>query len=79
MENNEFLIREIEALRSMMIAVATGGPRIQQMNTSYMAKYQEVNDLLTLEKLENPNPFSDLWRWYGRWSSGDLPTYQSRR
>jgi len=75
----KLLIQEIENLKSIMIAVATGGPRIQQMNPSYMAKYQEVNDLLALEKLENPNPFPDLWRWYGRWSSGDLPTYQSRR
>jgi hypothetical protein len=27
----------------------------------------------------DPNPFSDLWAWYGKWSSGDLPSYHSRR
>lgn len=34
-----------------------------------------------LEELDipDPNPFDDLWRWYGRWRSGDLPSYQSRR
>jgi len=29
--------------------------------------------------LTNPIPYTDLWAWYGKWSSGDLPTYQSRR
>jgi hypothetical protein len=24
-------------------------------------------------------PYDDLWRWYGKWSSGDPPSYQSRR
>lgn len=75
----ETLMQDIEELRSIMIAVATGGPRIQQANNEYRAKYQEVEDLLVLEHLENPNPHSDLWKWYGRWSSGDLPSYQSRR
>lgn len=73
------LIKDIDELRSIMIAVATGGPRIQQENVAYMSKYQEVDELLSLERVENPNPYTDLWRWYGRWSSGDLPTYQSRR
>ncbi len=75
----EILIQNIEVLQSIMIAVATGGPRIQDANNEYRAKYQEVEDLLVLEHIENPNPYSDLWKWYGRWSSGDLPTYQSRR
>lgn len=29
--------------------------------------------------INDPNPYADLWAWYGKWSSGDLPTYQSRR
>ena len=29
--------------------------------------------------LEDPNPFQDLWEWYGRWSNGDLPSYRLRR
>src|SRR4030095_13346134 len=24
-------------------------------------------------------PYPDLWAWYGKWSSGELPTYRSRR
>lgn len=30
-------------------------------------------------RIENPITFGSLWDWYGRWSSGDLPSYQSRR
>jgi hypothetical protein len=29
--------------------------------------------------IDDPNTFADLWAWYGKWSGGDLPTYQSRR
>jgi hypothetical protein len=29
--------------------------------------------------VENTLPFDDLWTWHGRWSAGDLPSYQSRR
>ena len=62
-----------------MITVSTGGGSIDRMNFEYMAKYEEVEDLLSLEGIENPNPYIDLWRWHGRWSSGDLPTYRDRR
>lgn len=70
---------KIEELKNMMIAVATGGPKIQQINNEYTMKYQELADLLVMEGFENPNPHSDLWKWYGRWSSGDLTSWQSRR
>lgn len=73
------LIIKIDKLKSIMIAVATGGPRIQQANFEYQAIYQEVETSLSIEKIENPNSYPDLWQWYGRWSSGDLPSYQSRR
>jgi len=73
------LMKRIEELRSIMIIVATGKLSIEKFNTEYSTKYQELDKLLLAEGIENPNPHLDLWRWYGRWSSGDLPTYQSRR
>lgn len=73
------LITKIDKLKSIMISVATGGQRIQEANSEYQALYQEAEALLSTEKMENPNPYPDLWQWYGRWSSGDLPRYQSRR
>jgi len=73
------LIQSIEKLKNIMVSVSTGGQRIQDVNAVYKATYNEVDIELKGRNLENPNPYSDLWEWYGRWSSGDLPTYQSRR
>ena len=73
------LERLIEAQIDLMIAVATGGPRIQLKNSEYRDRRETILDgLQKLDKID-PNPFSDLWAWYSRWSSGDLPRYQSRR
>jgi uncharacterized protein YutE (UPF0331/DUF86 family) len=73
------LLSKAEELRVMMIAVSTGGPKIDDVNGDYI----HLQDTLTLQLvqrgIENPNPYGDLWAWYGKWSSGDLPTYQSRR
>jgi len=73
------LISEIEGQKDLMVAVATGGPRIQDKNPEYREKRAKIREMLTKLGLEDPNPHSDLWQWYGKWSSGDLPTYQSRR
>src|SRR5438874_8025359 len=74
------LIQQIGELRDVMIAVSTGGyPRISSMNFDYQTKWEEVDAELRNRGLPNPNPYDDLWKWYGRWSSGDLPSYQSRR
>jgi len=73
------LIQEIEAQRSLMIAVATGGPRIASVNAQYAARREVIAGELAARSLRDPNPYDELWSWYGKWSSGDLPTYQSRR
>lgn len=71
--------RLIEAQIDLMIAVSTGGPRIQTKNHEYIEHRELIREKLQSIKKHDPNPFEDLWAWYGRWSSGDLPTYQSRR
>lgn len=73
------LERLIEAQKDLMIAVATGGPRIQEKNNEYRQRRATIAEKLREAGFEDPNPFSDLWAWHGRWSSGDLPTYRSRR
>jgi hypothetical protein len=62
-----------------MIDVATGGPRIQEVNDEYRERRSLLRKELGERRLEDPSPFVDLWAWYSRWSSGDLPSYQSRR
>lgn len=62
-----------------MISVATGGPRINDVNDQYQRTYAVVAAALARRGIENPLPYGNLWDWYGRWTSGDMPTYHSRR
>ena len=73
------LRKEIELQRSLMIAVATGGPRIQTVDDEYQTRRATIRDGIAEREIEEPNPYDDLWAWYGKWSGGDLPTYQARR
>lgn len=73
------LIGTIGSQKACMIAVATGGPRINDINSEYEARRQKIKRGLDTLSTPDPNPYSDLWSWYGKWSDGSLPTYQSRR
>jgi hypothetical protein len=73
------LLQAIDQLRSMMISVSTGGPRIQEVDDQFQTEYDLVATALKQRGIKNPLPYRSLWDWHGRWSSGDLPTYQSRR
>ena len=73
------LITAIETQKAFMIAVATGGPRINEINREYETKRQDIKLALERLSISDPNPYADLWSWYGKWSDGSLPTYQSRR
>jgi hypothetical protein len=73
------LLQDLEAQKVLMIAVSTGGPRIQDKNPEYIERRDKIRAALARKNLEDPNPYADLWEWYGKWSSGDLPSYQSRR
>jgi hypothetical protein len=75
---NTELGRDIEAQRNLMIAVATGGPRIDSVSREYAERQARIRDGLAGLGIDDPNPYRDLWEWYGKWSA-DLPSYQSRR
>jgi len=76
---DEELAAVLEKQRDMMIAVATGGPRVDDVNLEYKRTYRLAAAELAKRSIKNPNPYPDLWEWYGRWSSGDLPSWRSRR
>ena len=78
-DDAEDLTLQLEWLKSTLIAVSTGGPRIDDVNPEYKDRYFRFTTSLRSHGLENPIPYADLWDWYGKWSSGDLPSWQSRR
>jgi hypothetical protein len=77
--NNDELIAGLEQIKNQLISVATGGPRINDVDNLYKQTFAVVVAELARRRIDNPIVFGSLWDWYGRWSSGDLPTYQSRR
>ncbi len=73
------LVAAIEEQKSLMISVATGERRIQDANEDYKKRRGEIGKMLQAKGIKDPNSFFDLWGWYNKWKSGDLPSYQSRR
>ena len=69
----------LRRMADLMIAVATGGPRIDEVNTEYRELRDGVAADLERRGIELKVPFADLWEWYGRFGSGDFPTWRSRR
>jgi hypothetical protein len=76
---DEELLAEIENQGNLMRAVATGGPRIQEVNQEYIERRSRIAAELKRRGIDDPNPHGDLWAWYGRWSAGDMPGWASRR
>jgi len=52
---------------------------LDDVNPEYVKSHRVISQALSQLGIQNPIPYTDLWQWYGKWSSGDLPTYQSRR
>lgn len=73
------LIRNIEEQQVLMMNVATGKVQIDSVRAEYSSRREAIRSALTKRGIEDPVPFDDLWQWYRRWRTGDLPTYQSRR
>ena len=69
---------DIDAVKDLMIAVSTGGPRIQEVDARYKSINGSVHQRCKQLNIKYNNNFVGLWDWYGKWSS-ELPTYQSRR
>jgi len=72
------LLEKVEAIKEMMVSVATGKP-IQEVNEEYIKTKAPINEGLKERNIDNPIVFNDLWDWYRKWRDGSLPTYQSRR
>ncbi len=70
------LLAELVIHRNMMIAVATGGPRIQEINDYYIAREARLREMMPAD-IAYANPDDDLWSWYRHWQ--ELGGYAGRR
>ncbi|MEP7307939.1 MAG: hypothetical protein ABJA98_20745 [Acidobacteriota bacterium] len=77
-DNFAKLLKEIEAQKALMIDVATGGARIQNVNDAYIVRRAFLAKALSAGGLKDSSPYASLWDWYKKWKD-DLPSYQSRR
>jgi hypothetical protein len=71
------LLAELLIHREMMVSVATGGDRIQDVDDYYRARESRIRRTVPSEA-DYQNPHEDLWAWYKHWST-NLPRYQERR
>lgn len=74
----EQLKKDLEALKDLMISVATGGERIQTVDSRYKTLHNSINSRCKKLNIRYDNNFAGLWDWYARWSN-DFPHYQERR
>lgn len=77
--SHDDLVMLLEEQKSLMVSVATGGPKIKDKNDQYQSNLKTIAEALKERGVENPVPFKDLWQWYGRWSDGSLPQWKDRR
>jgi hypothetical protein len=71
------LLSELLIHRAMMIDVATGGARIQDVDDYYRSREVRIRQAVP-EGVTYENPYADLWAWYRHWSA-ELPQYKDRR
>lgn len=71
------LLSELLIHRAMMIDVATGGARIQDVDDYYRAREVRIRQAIP-EGVTYDNPHADSWAWYRHWSA-ELPQYKDRR
>lgn len=76
--NLDALIDELERQAALLIAVATGGPRIDDVKREYQDRRRRLATALERRGLEYPFPWQDLWQWYGYWTA-NLAGYAPRR
>ena len=69
---------ELNAIKDLMISVATGGPKIQSVEARYKSLQASIAPQCKLLNITYNNSFSSLWDWYARWSN-EMPHYQERR
>lgn len=68
-EGTMTLLPELIIHREMMISVATGGPRIQEVGDYYAARQARLVEGCAGVGISYENPHETLWDWYHHWKA----------
>jgi hypothetical protein len=68
----------VEAQAALLISVATGGPRIERVESTYRERDAMLRTALRRWGVKMPFPWRSLWDWQGFWS-GKFAHYFERR
>jgi len=71
------LLAEMIIHRAMMVSVATGGTRIQEVNDYYITREARIRERMPTD-IKYANPHDDLWAWYKHWNA-NFGSYAERR
>lgn len=77
-ETPEGLADLVDAQRTLLISVSTGGPRIDDTDAAYKQRHRLLKAGLERLGIEPPFKWNSLWDWYGYYS-GKLGSYAERR
>lgn len=78
LNGTEALLAELILQREVMIDVATGGSRIEDVEDYYVARHIRISEATNSLALPYDNPRESLWAWYAFWKD-KFPTYRERR
>lgn len=68
----------LEVQAALLTTVATGGPRINEVNGQYKERRSLLHAALNDYGIDDPFPWTDLWLWHGHWTQ-HLPAWADRR
>jgi hypothetical protein len=72
------LRRDVDAEMQLLVDVACREADFKQVNDESKSRRRRMRGELKEVGLDDPNPWPDLWNWYGYYSR-NLPSYQERR
>ena len=72
------ILADLDELKSLLISVSTGGPKINTVNGEYQLLRAQLATSLKPFGVDISKIYTDLWAWYSVWST-NLPNYQGRR
>lgn len=79
LEGPATLLPDLVIHREMMIAVATGGQSIQDVEDYYGARQGRLVEGCAAAGIKYENPHDSLWDWYNHWKAQGWGTYAERR